>query len=260
MLRSFLRLANTSNVKTNTITIFHDTNSKLSHHLLGKLTGYSQLPNTFHRANGAGWFQKAGAHGQSISPAGIMSNKFNLELKMNLIPSYQDYYFIHEHCTDIHPDNCTSFEKKFPLLFELQNITLCNLTAAKHNKQKRFINDLLVLLQDEYNDLAAQKSFFKAPLIIDWSNNLIAGDDKGLDRIMANYLACGIQDSHKNVLDEDSLVVAEAMEKETPPNDGNNHTDNNAGHAIQGSPRRTNSRYNRNDIIHPHVAEFADLF
>ncbi|CUM55502.1 uncharacterized protein AC631_03117 [Debaryomyces fabryi] len=263
MLRSFFRLANTNNVKTNTITIFHDSNSKLSHHLLGKLTGYSQLPNTFHRTNGVGWFQNASAHRQSASPAGIISNKFNLELKMNQTPSYQDYYFIHEHCTDIHPDNCTSFEKKFPFLFELQNITLCNQTATKQNKQKRFINDLQLLLQEDYNQFSEQKNFFKAPLIIDWSNNLIAGDDKGLDRIMANYLACGIQDSHKNVLHEDSLVEAEIIEEKTSSGGDNDHTDNNAnnaGYATQGSPRRTNSRYNRNDIIHPHVAEFADLF
>lgn len=260
MFRSFLRLVNTSNVKPNTITMFHDTNSKLSHHLLGKLTGYSKLPDTFHKHNGQGWFKKAAAHPEGPSPEGIMSNKFNLELKMDQTPLYQDYYFINEHCTDIHPDNGTSFEKKFPVLFELQNITLCNQTATKLNKQKRFINDLQLLLQDEYYRLATRENFFKAPLIIDWSNNLIAGDDKGLDRIMANYLACGIQDSHKNVLHEDSSIMAEAIEGYKHSGGSNDHLSSNATYATQGFPRRTDSRYNRNDIIHPHVAEFADLF
>lgn len=257
MLRSFLRLANT-NVRANTITMFHDTNSKLSHHLLNKLTNYSKLPNTSHRDIAQGWFRKGRAQAMGT---GMVSSKFNLELKHDETPSYLDYYFIHEHCTDIHPDNCISFEKMFPFLFELQNITLCNQTATRDKKQKRFKNDLLVLHQDEYETLSMEENFFKAPLIIDWANNLIAGDDKGLDRIMANYLACGIQDSHKNVLPEHCYgLVNEPVTKISTPRDNGDDNHNNHQGATQGSPRRTSSRYNPNNIIHPHVAEFADLF
>lgn len=256
MLRSFLRLANT-NVRCNTITMFHDTNSKLSHHLLNKLTDYSKLPNTFRNEGAQGWFRSGRVQGM-----GMVSNKFNLELKQDQTPSYLDYYFIHEHCTDIHPDNCISFEKKFPFLFELQNITLCNQTATRDKKQKLFKNDLLVLEQDEYETLSLEDNFFKAPLIIDWANNLIAGDDKGLDRIMANYLACGIQDSHKNVLSEDCYgLVDESVTKTSISRDNDDNDHNNHQGATQGSPRHTTtSRYNPNNIIHPHVAEFADLF
>lgn len=262
MIRSFLRF-NTSNVKPNNITIFHDTNSKMSHHLLSKLTEYSKLPTTFQKYNAQGWFSRA--HNKSVmlqAAGGSQSSKFTVELKFDQTPSYQDYFFIHEHCIGMHPGNGASFERKFPQLFELQNVTLCNENATRVKKQRNFIDDLAVLLHHEYASLAAEEKFFKAPLIIDWSNNLIADDDKGLDRIMANYLSCGIQDSHKNVLLEDNYVspVASAPKQAVRSNNDNDHSGHQASFVLNTSGSRKKSTYNRNDIIHPHVAEFADLF
>jgi len=63
------------------------------------------------------------------------------------------------------------------------------------------------------------------PLIIDFKNNLIANDDKSFDRIMSNYLSCGKQNASN----------------------------------INARPKKKRSA-DINEVVHPHIAEFADLY
>lgn len=174
------------------LTIYHNSNLPLSNHLLKKLNYYENL------------------------------NKFAIEVKPNQLPSYPSYKFMHS-TLHTHPLNCNYFETIFPQLFN-HNSTFNNLKVKQDQKSKLFINDYQLMDEDYYKQLVKQGNL-SSPVIIDWSNQLIAINDESLDRILANYLTCGIQNS-KSVHD-DGLYLR-----------------NKYGH----------------HIIHPHIAEYADLF
>ncbi|CUM65058.1 uncharacterized protein PRCAT00002680001 [Priceomyces carsonii] len=197
MLKSFLRTVNSATrssggvLSPNPITIYHQTNSHASAQLLSKLHAYSMLPSTLNKYD-----QYLDVQTQPF--------KFQVNIKINKGLSYQDYLFIMNECLDIHPDNKQILQR-----------------LMKLNKSY----DMNVLSRESFEKLL-QGITLSEPLVIDYKNNLIANDEKTFDRIMANYLSCGIQHSY-NV---------------------NN---------LNPTGRTTSSQMHE---VHPHVAEFADLF
>lgn len=211
----------------NRITFYHNPNSAASLYLLEKLNRFSELPSTFNRFGGAS---------QTLPPQEL--GKFSVELKESKIPNYEEYTQVHDFL-HMHPENALSFEQVFPVMFDSEIHTLCKKTATKTNKQQKFLGDLETFSREEYEMIhnafkqQPHSNIFRAPLVVDWENSLIAVGEKGLDRIMANYLSCGIQDTGKG--DYNYSYKANNQRKNTI--DQHSHTH-----------------------VHPHVAEFADLF
>lgn len=202
------------------VTIFHNPSSATSNHLLSKLNKFSQLPCTSNRYLGP----TARATTRELG-------KFSVDLHEDKMPTYEEYLEIHD-LLSVHPDNAIAFEKIFPLMYDHQSSTICKKSAFTTKKKQKYLGDLQVFNQQDYKTVeaafAAEKLdlMFNAPLIIDWENSLLAVDDAGLDRIMANYLSCGTQDSHKSNLDNYRPITKSYKQEQ----------------------------------VHPHVAEFADLF
>lgn len=127
----------------------------------------------------------------------------------------------------------------------------------KELKQKQFVPDLDLLSENKYLDqVAAHSGKELTPFVVDWSNQLVAVDDEGLDRIMHNYYSCGMQKSsmtHENtgldVIDTVVLGSNSAPLMEKPPTTTKR----------TGFSRRTQAAAMMY-TVHPHVAEFADLF
>lgn len=97
---------------------------------------------------------------------------------------------------------------------------------------RAFILDECADIHPQNKAIADQSlSATEYPIIIDYSNRLLANDDASFDRIMQNYLTCGIQNAR-------------------------------AG-PVRLASRTSQSNMNSLDpstLVHPHVAEFADLF
>lgn len=89
-------------------------------------------------------------------------------------------------------------------------------------------------------DMFESQQVARGPLIIDYHNSLIANDDESLDRIMQHYLSCGMQ----------RLPTAQAA----PVSVG----DQQWSAALQESLRDLKTSGSK--PVHPHVAEYADLF
>ncbi|KAL6450534.1 hypothetical protein SBY92_004741 [Candida maltosa Xu316] len=136
----------------------------------------------------------------------------NLNVETNSKLSKDDYDFIINECLSIHPDNKS-------IMLQLFN---SNLNFDKLKLLKSF--DLHDSIYD-YNNLSKNTNE-NSPLIIDYNHNLIANDEKSIDRILVHYLTCGIQSTTNT----------------TPP------------HFI------ADKKKTQFDLVHPHVAEFADLF
>lgn len=205
------------------ITLYRDENCKLSEHFLSRLSKFGQMPKR----------QVIDKDTEALS--GDTRLKFEIEMQTQL-PCYNTYKFLHQECIPVHPQNLKSFERAFPFLFEKKDITSLNSRLSSMRGMKKFIGDVQLLEREEYDLLAKHPEFFKGPLIVDWTNNLVATDDEGLDKIITNYVACGMQDFHKDKIDisnldkeEEKIHFRESMKR--------------AGH-----------------VPHPHVAEFADLF
>ncbi|KAI3404600.2 hypothetical protein KGF56_002595 [Candida oxycetoniae] len=141
------------------ITMYHNKNSTTSQSLLNKLNSYTNPVTT--------------------------NVKFQIDLKTNQQLSVEDYDFIMEHL-DIHPEN-----KSIMLRLLLQSDQP---GATRKQLLQQF--ELHEQLQD-YNNLIKVSSTNnkqpQLPLIIDYRNKLIANDASSFNRIMANYLRCGIQ-------------------------------------------------------------------
>lgn len=162
----------------------------------------------------------------------VPANRFVVDLQDSKIPTYHQYCLIHDSLA-MHPENALAFEKVFPIIVDQKTHTLCKKTAMITKKQQKFVGDLELFSELEYKMIEdafnkqGQRSLlegvFNAPLIVDWENSLLATTDQGLHRIMTNYLSGNIQELQ-------TLSSA--------------------------SPNPTPSHHH----IHPHVAEFADLF
>lgn len=144
---------------------------------------------------------------------------------------------------NVHPQNARGFERIFPALL-LSNHTFCDTEAKYTDKQKRFVPDMDLVSENHYLDKLEHTTVAQmAPFVVDWQNQLVAVDDDGLDRIMANYYSCGMQGSSV-VHDHSGPDIVEDV-KEPPIS------------------RRFTTRTKAAAMayaVHPHVAEFADLF
>ncbi|CAK9442372.1 uncharacterized protein LODBEIA_P61150 [Lodderomyces beijingensis] len=184
------------------ITIYHNQNSVASLQLLNKLASFSVVPCTKHKhedtlkghgdlsasakSNGSGSIRK------NQRAKNLSSAKFDIDIRSNEQLTKQDYDFIMEHCLDIHPDNHS-------IMLQL----LCNCGSSKKKLLKDFnLHEQLYNYDNIINKNKSRRSAHadvdvddsrSLPLIIDYQNKLLANDDASFDRIMANYLSCGIQ-------------------------------------------------------------------
>ncbi|OBA21172.1 hypothetical protein METBIDRAFT_40791 [Metschnikowia bicuspidata var. bicuspidata NRRL YB-4993] len=215
-----------------TITLFHNTNSKLSHHLLERLT--------------------------------IHKSRFLLDVRQNRLPLYETYSFIHQECMNVHPQNNRSFERIFPALLASPSHLFCNVEVKTKSKLKQFVPDLELVNESSYLDnIALHNATELSPFVVDWANKLVAVDDEGLDTIMQNYYSCGMQKSSKVHLPEGSDSIHQG------PDSGNSPIFNSPKISLQET---CGPQYNQSAaaaaaaataarcVVHPHIAEFADLY
>lgn len=170
------------------VTIYHNNNSILSHNLLKQLTSYSLLPCTRDRIYQQGAHSDTSVKNKGVKPLRRKSSedhqKFNLDVKENLGLTREDHQFIIEQCLDIHPDNTRVM---------IQSVS--NADFKKLSKKEKLgiieqLQDYDTLVHALNNDPSLTRSM---PLIIDYKHKLLANDDVSFNRIMANYLSCGIQ-------------------------------------------------------------------
>ncbi|KAI5958756.1 hypothetical protein CANMA_004173 [Candida margitis] len=178
-LKSSTSLATTAGKLTPSLTMYHNSNSILSLNLLNQLTSYSLLPCTHDKI-----YQPKPHNGLSTSKSkpNETNRKFYLNIKESIGLTKEDHKFIIDQCLDIHPDNTRVM---------IQSVS--NVDFKKLSKQERF--NLVEQLQD-YDYLVSNlnnDSTRSMPLIIDYKHKLLANDDVSFNRIMANYLSCGIQ-------------------------------------------------------------------
>lgn len=201
-----------------TLTFFHSSNSKLSHHLLGRLAKHDL--------------------------------RYLLDVRLDKLPLYGTYHFIHEECMNVHPQNTRLFERIFPALLASPGHLFCDVAVKKHAKQKQFVPDLDVLSEDAYLDKVAHHAALElSPFVVDWANRLVAVDDDGMDRIMQNYYSCGIQSSRM----QHEALGSDRLREDAPvlrPVACNSNS---------FALKRTRAA-SVMCAVHPHVAEFADLF
>lgn len=217
---SFSRLVSASAKPT--VTFFHNADSKLSHHLLSRLVKHD--------------------------------SRYLLDVRINKLPLYRTYSFIHEECMNVHPQNARSFEKIFPALLASPSHLFCDAAVKNNLKQKQFVPDLALRLENHYHDELAKHSATElTPFVVDWNNQLVAIDDEGLDKIMHHYYSCGLQKS--SMIHENSGLdsISSACESSALP------LVETGSSSANGFTRRTQAAAMMY-AVHPHVAEFADLF
>lgn len=172
------------------------------------------------------------------------NSRYSLDVRSNKLPLYRTYRFLHEECMNIHPQNAKAFEAVFPNLLA-SNHLFCDHEVKRNSKRKQFVLDLDLESESDYlRKLSALEADMK-PFVIDWENRLLAYNDEGLDRIMQNYYSCGTQKSKMEHLPVgcDFAEVDEADISRAKPN--------NKTH-VQSAAMLY--------MVHPHIAEYADLF
>lgn len=217
------------NRNCNNITVFCSKGCKQSIEIIDKLSAYSQAPNTFEK------YAKQGFLWSKNRPQ--QTRKFEIDLRIDNAPLYEEYLFLRTQCMEIHPDNIGAFKKVFPDMMRLQMGSGSSVLTEQPKQGKTFLQDFEVLPRQEYErSLEQRKEFFRPPLVVDWSNRLMSLDDANLDRVLSNYMSCGIQQ----------------VDKGQPFTAGDNYQSQQL--------RSTGGSAAGIDTVHPHVAEFADLF
>lgn len=206
-----------------TLTLFHNSNSRLSSHLLDRLVNHE--------------------------------SRYLLDVRTDKLPLYETYRFIHEECMNVHPQNARGFERVFPALLASPDHLFCNREVKNKAKQKQFVPDLELVEENTYLDkVAAHEALELSPFVVDWANKLVAVDDDGLDRIMNHYLSCGMQKSPKVHLPSESDVIL------TPRSPGSGILLAFTAPAFARTSAIKEQSASVMCAVHPHVAEFADLF
>lgn len=153
---------------------------------------------------------------------------YNLKLTFKEKPDYHDYTRIFQEFLNIHPDNSKILLSSYP------ELTL--------NNTKFFLKDLKILGSREFEALN-----FKGPLITDFDNNLLGNDNRSIDRILHNY-------EHNSSLSNKFEHI-----KFQPVIESNFKGKLSEFNSYLNSQKlKTNN--NGFNLIHPHAAEFADLF
>lgn len=100
--------------------------------------------------------------------------------------------------------------------------------------------------------VGAEKALL-VPFVVDWTNKLVAVDDEGLDKIMANYSSCGLQSSSHVYKPEEAELISEQKQWQSPSL---------LNPKLQAGPGAVPQAHAAAVIyaVHPHAAEFADLF
>ncbi|KAI5949311.1 hypothetical protein KGF54_005546 [Candida jiufengensis] len=193
---------------TPSITIYHNNQSILSNNLLKNLESYSLLPcteykqsfnnsnnNTFYNTIKSSVLPTSSKSTTNLSSStSDNSSKFNVDIKIESTLSKDDYDFILKNCLDIHPENNLIMLK---LLLKPNDQLL--LTDSK-NSNKLLKN--FELLEKLYNYENFKNLKLNSPLIIDYQNKLLGNCNSSFNRIIVNYLNCGIQNisllNHQN--------------------------------------------------------------
>lgn len=177
--------------------------------------------------------------------------QYRLDVRTDQLPLYLTYHFIHEKCINVHPQNARGFERIFPSLLALLNHTFCDREVIRNSKTKQFVPDIDLVLEQMYLDKVANHNAQKVPpFAVDWVNQLIAVDDESLNRVFANYNLTHIVKHGAEKLKGSAVL---ALEKDPLPEINFNcvATDTFTSRALAAAMACA---------VHPHIAEFADLF
>lgn len=214
---------NTISPKPTTLTFFHNSKSSLSNHLYERLATHEA--------------------------------RYLLDVRIDKLPLYETYRFIHEECVNIHPQNARSFEKVFPALLASPDHLFCDREVKHKSKQKQFVPDLELVHENTYLDkVAAHDALELSPFVVDWANKLVAVDDEGLDKIMHHYYSCGMQMSAK----VHQPTGPDQIQSTPKPGSGILHAFTSP--ALSRATTIKEQSASMMCAVHPHVAEFADLF
>ncbi|KAK6460873.1 hypothetical protein DFJ63DRAFT_314675 [Scheffersomyces coipomensis] len=174
-----------------------------------------------------------------------LPNKFSIDLKLNQSLSNQDYDFIKDECVDIHPDNRS-------ILMQIMNI--------KHDQKQNMVQNFHQLPESPNFNNNNNKNI---SLIIDYKNKLIANDEASFDRIMVNYLSCGIQNFQrtKPVSNYSSFMNNNGNNNKNDKNQNNSYMTAQSNNSTTSSTTSSSTLPSiHQNLVHPHIAEFADLF
>ncbi|KAM3123067.1 hypothetical protein CJJ07_004688 [Candidozyma auris] len=230
----FARAASRSVVASKpTVTMFHNPNVPMSHQILQKLK--ERAPKTF-----------------------------NLDVRENQLPHYSTYHFIHEKCINVHPQNARGFERIFPALLDSSNHTFCDVEVRKNSKQKQFVPDIDLVSENTYLDKVAHQSASNmAPFAVDWFNQLVATDEEGLNRLLANYNSTHIVRDMKEPKGKTEVAKEDAVKvcAREPPSNLQPSVQHGCAPSVASEPFTSRaSAAAMACVVHPHIAEFADLF
>lgn len=126
-------------------------------------------------------------------------NKFQLDLMAKAMPTYSQFRDIYLHC--IHKELCKeALQTAFPLLSDRRtkskdaSVTYKALGVDTNRGLKVFSENEYEKIHEAFNVAVNEdepeidpSQLFRAPLVVDWDQNLIAADEEGLRAILAKY-------------------------------------------------------------------------
>lgn len=126
---------------------------------------------------------------------------FQIDLMAKAMPTFEQFKTIYSNC--VHGTDCKEVLKTvYPLLSDKltksKDLTV-TFKALGVNNDRGFkvfseneylkIHEAFAELVDKHDPEIDPSLIFKAPLIVDWDQNLIACDEDGLENILAKYRA-----------------------------------------------------------------------
>lgn len=126
-------------------------------------------------------------------------NQFLIDLAAKQMPTYDQFKMIYSNC--VHSEDCKLVLKQvYPLLSDKllienkKSVTIKSLGVNTDRGFKVFSPNEYERINEAFNELVSSSEpeidpskLFKAPLIVDWDQNLIACDEDGLANILAKY-------------------------------------------------------------------------
>ncbi|SGZ49074.1 CIC11C00000003095 [Sungouiella intermedia] len=129
-------------------------------------------------------------------------NQFQIDLNAKKMPTYDQFKDIYSHA--VHGEAAkTVIQTCFPLLSDKKTSSLAehfttfkSLGVKTDRGFKIFSENEYVAIQEAFSQLVNESEpeidpteLFRAPLVVDWDQNLIACDEDGLETILAKYKA-----------------------------------------------------------------------
>lgn len=129
-------------------------------------------------------------------------NQFQIDLNAKQMPTYDQFKDMYAHATDGAVAKRV-IQTCFPMLNDKTSSTLpANVTTFKSlgvqtdrgfkifsQNEYEAIHEAFLKLVNESDPDIDPTALFRAPLVVDWDQNLIACDEEGLDDILAKYKA-----------------------------------------------------------------------